>query len=167
MLTLQADLVGGAYEQTKYIYGVSTAGGDSINSNDVLKEVDWPDKSTGNASSSEKETYTVNGLGQLRTYTDRNGNVHGLTYDVLGRNTSDTITTLGSGVDGSEFPQRHEVDNEHDDERFGSHDQNPAETPDQLGYFLGSSVVLALAEYFGLPGLRRLGIKMTDLQFGH
>ena len=33
--------------------------------------------------------------------TDRNGSVHTLTYDVLGRVVSDAVTTLGSGVDGA------------------------------------------------------------------
>jgi YD repeat-containing protein len=32
---------------------------------------------------------------QTLTATDRNGNVHTLTYDVLGRLTSDAVTTLG------------------------------------------------------------------------
>jgi RHS repeat-associated protein len=59
-----------------------------------------PDKSTGSASSSEKESYTVNSLGQTLTYTDRNGSVHTLGYDVLGRLVSDAVTTLGSGVNG-------------------------------------------------------------------
>ncbi len=43
----------------------------------------------------------VNALGQVLTQTDRNGNVHTLSYDVLGRITSDAVTTLGSGVNGS------------------------------------------------------------------
>jgi RHS repeat-associated protein len=60
----------------------------------------WPDPSTGAASASEQETVTVSALGQTRTFTDRNGNIHTLTYDVLGRLTSDAVTTLGSGVDG-------------------------------------------------------------------
>ena len=33
--------------------------------------------------------------------TDRNGNVHQYVYDTLGRQTSDIVTTLGAGVDGS------------------------------------------------------------------
>ena len=33
--------------------------------------------------------------------TDRNGNVHGYSYEVLGRQTSDAVATLDSGVDGS------------------------------------------------------------------
>ena len=35
------------------------------------------------------------------TFTDRDGNVHTYSYDVLGRQTSDAVTTLGSGVDGT------------------------------------------------------------------
>jgi len=35
------------------------------------------------------------------TSTDRNGNVHTFTYDILGRQTIDAVTTLGSGVDGA------------------------------------------------------------------
>jgi YD repeat-containing protein len=43
----------------------------------------------------------VNALGQTVTSTDRNGSVHTLTFDILGRITKDTVTTLGSGVNGS------------------------------------------------------------------
>src|SRR5262249_38947844 len=32
---------------------------------------------------------------------DRNGTVHSYSYDVLGRLTKDTVTTLGAGVDGA------------------------------------------------------------------
>jgi RHS repeat-associated protein len=44
---------------------------------------------------------TVNALGQTLTVTDRNGNVHTLRYDVLGRLVADAVTTLGVGVDGT------------------------------------------------------------------
>jgi RHS repeat-associated protein len=101
LLTLQADLPSSAYQQTKYIYGVTTAGGSGVNSNDIVVSVQHPDKTSGNPSSSEQDSYTVNALGQVLTFTDRNGNVHTFSYDVLGRQTSDTITTLGSGVDGA------------------------------------------------------------------
>lgn len=47
------------------------------------------------------ETVTVNALGQTLTTTDRNGTVHMLTYDVLGRLIADAVTTLGANVDGS------------------------------------------------------------------
>src|SRR5262249_37715704 len=77
-----------------------TTSSDSVYSNDILKSVEHPDLSSGNPSTSQQETYTVNALGQIRTATDRNGNVHSYSYDVLGRLTSDAVTTLGSGVDG-------------------------------------------------------------------
>jgi RHS repeat-associated protein len=101
LLTLQADLAGGAFERTQWNYGTSTAAGDVITSNDVLKNVRYPDKSSGVPSATEQETYTVNGLAQTATVTDRNGNVHSLSYDVLGRLTADAVTTLGVGVDGA------------------------------------------------------------------
>ncbi|MCI0460725.1 MAG: RHS repeat-associated core domain-containing protein [Gemmataceae bacterium] len=45
--------------------------------------------------------YTVNALGDTKTITDRNGTVRTISYDVLGREASDAVTTLGSGVDGA------------------------------------------------------------------
>jgi len=101
MLTLKALLTGGAYQETKWVYGSSTGAGDVINSNDIMKEMRYPDKSTGAASSTEKEIYTASALGQQKTKTDRNGNVHTYSFDVLGRMTADAVTTLGSGVNGA------------------------------------------------------------------
>jgi RHS repeat-associated protein len=101
VLTVQADQPGGSYQQTQYVYGVTTTTGSTINSNDLLSAVRYPDKTTGQASSAAQETQTVNALGQPLTYTDRNGTVHTYAYDVLGRQVSDAVTTLGSGVDGS------------------------------------------------------------------
>ena len=72
-----------------------------MTSNDIVGATQWPDPTTGLASSSEQETVTVNALGQTLTSTDRNGNVHTLGYDVLGRLTADAVTTLGSGVNGT------------------------------------------------------------------
>ncbi len=43
---------------------------------------------------------SYNALGQVISTTDRNGNVHNYTYDNFGRQISDTVTTLGTGVDG-------------------------------------------------------------------
>jgi RHS repeat-associated protein len=100
LLTLQADLTSG-YQKTQYIYGVTTGGASGINSNDILSAVRHPDKSSGNPSSSEQDSQTVNALGQIVTATDRNGSVHTYSYDILGRVTSDAVTTLGSGVDGA------------------------------------------------------------------
>jgi RHS repeat-associated protein len=101
VITLQADLPGGAYQQTKYIYGVTTATGSTVNSNDLLAAMQYPDKTTGNPSSSEQETYTVNALGERISKTDRNFTVHSYTYDVLGRQIADAVTTLGAGVNGA------------------------------------------------------------------
>ena len=101
VLTVQADEPGGAFERTQYVYGVSTSSGSAISSNDILSATEYPDATTGLPSTSSEETYTVNALGQVVTYTDRDGDVHTYTYDVLGRETSDAVTTLGAGVDGS------------------------------------------------------------------
>src|SRR5262249_34408964 len=98
---VQADLPGGNIQQTRYVYGVTTAGGSNINSNDFLSAIQYPDRNTGVASPSEQVNITVNALGQQKTKTDRNGTVHAYSYDVLGRLTADAVTTLGTGVDGS------------------------------------------------------------------
>jgi hypothetical protein len=97
----EADLPGGAYQKTQYVYNATIAAGNDVTSNDVLVAVKYPDKSTGAPSSSEQETYTVNRLGDTKTLTDRIGTVHTYTFDVLGRQTADAVTTLGSGVDGA------------------------------------------------------------------
>ncbi|MCI0460726.1 MAG: SBBP repeat-containing protein, partial [Gemmataceae bacterium] len=47
VLTVKAVLPGGNYQTTQFVYGVTTAAGSDINSNDLLAEVRWPDKSTG------------------------------------------------------------------------------------------------------------------------
>src|SRR5262249_8406053 len=92
---------GGTYQKTQYIYGVTTGSGSNVNSRDLLSAMQYPDKTTGSPSSSEQETYSVNALGQTLTKTDRNGTVHTYSFDVLGRQTADAVTTLGSGVDNS------------------------------------------------------------------
>jgi RHS repeat-associated protein len=100
-LFVQADEPGGTYQKTAYVYGVTTASGSGVNSNDILSAVQHPDPTTGNPSSSQQDTYLVNALGETIQSTDRNGNVHQYTLDVLGRVTIDAVTTLGAGVDGS------------------------------------------------------------------
>ena len=101
-LTVQAVMPSGTPSQTtQYVYGVTTAGG--INSNDLLAKVEQPDPTTGSPSTSaaNDETYTYNRLGDTLTDTDPDGDVHTYSYDVLGRQTADAVTTLGSGVDGT------------------------------------------------------------------
>jgi YD repeat-containing protein len=51
-LTVKADMPGGAYETTGYVYGVTVTGGSDLYSNDLLLAIQYPDKSTGNPSSS-------------------------------------------------------------------------------------------------------------------
>src|SRR5262249_7768748 len=55
LLTYTAVESGGASEVTKYVYGVTTAAGSNVNSNDVLAAVQWPDPTTGQPSSSQQE----------------------------------------------------------------------------------------------------------------
>jgi RHS repeat-associated protein len=90
-------------QRTQFVYGVTTAGGSAIDSNDLLAATLYPDPVTGlpSSSPSQQERYTYNALGELTSRTDRNGTTHIYTYDVLGRVTSDNVTTLGAGVDGS------------------------------------------------------------------
>jgi YD repeat-containing protein len=101
VVTVQADEPGGSYQQTKYVYGVTTAGGSAVNSNDLLAAVQHPDPATGQPGSAQQDSYQVNALGQVTQSTGRNGNVHQYGYDVLGRLTADAVATLGAGVDGS------------------------------------------------------------------
>lgn len=92
----------GTEEQTLYFHTVSTDSGSALNSNEILGFVARADNSyMGLPTILEVEPYTVNALGQVVSHTDRNGTVHHYTYDVLGRQTADTVTTLGSGVDGA------------------------------------------------------------------
>ena len=101
MTSLSAYLTGGGVQTTGYVYGVTVATGSAIESNDLVRLTQWADPTTGAASASQQESVAVNALGQTLTSTDRNGSVHTLTYDILGRVVSDAVTTLGSGVDGA------------------------------------------------------------------
>src|SRR5258708_40222185 len=70
--------------------------------NDLLNKTEYPDLSTGSASTAaaNDETYTYTALGEKTSYLDRNGSTHAYSYDVIGRLVSDVIPTgdLGSGV---------------------------------------------------------------------
>ena len=97
MKTLKAYLTSSTSETTEWILGITSP----VVSNDIVKEIRYPDASTGASSSSAKDQYTYNQLGQVITFTDLNGNVHTYRYDILGRLVSDAVTTLGSGIDGT------------------------------------------------------------------
>jgi RHS repeat-associated protein len=86
-----AYLADGSTQTTRYVYGVTG----TINSNDLLASVTYPDNGMNLT-----ENYRYNALGQRVGMTDRNGTTHSYTYDVLGRQTVDAVTTLGAGVDG-------------------------------------------------------------------
>jgi YD repeat-containing protein len=90
-------------QTTAYIYGVTTSGGSAIDSNDLLGIVEYPDPTSGAASTStsNRAFYQYNALGQPISLSDPDGSTHTYTYDVLGRVISDAVTTLGSGVDGA------------------------------------------------------------------
>jgi RHS repeat-associated protein len=90
ILTLSAVLPGYVLETTTYSYGVT---GTTISSNNLLASVTYPGETP-------TDRYSYDALGEALTHTDRNGNTHTFTYDILGRQTADAITTLGSGVDG-------------------------------------------------------------------
>jgi RHS repeat-associated protein len=103
VLTLSAVQPAGTPSQTtQYVYGVTTSNGSTVNSNDLLAATIYPDPTTGKPTNPNQQvSYTYNTLGQSTTMIDRNGTTHQYTYDVLGRQTSDTVTQLGTGVDGS------------------------------------------------------------------
>jgi len=96
LTTVRVVLPSDGQQVTEWVYGVTTSGGSGLNSNDLVKEVRYPDPSTGASSSSSKDVLTVNALGQALTMTDRNGTVHSYSYDVVVRQTADAITTLPS-----------------------------------------------------------------------
>ena len=88
-------------ETTEWIYGVTTGTGSDIDSTDIVSATYQPNPSTGAPDSSLATTVTVDALGETITSTDPNGTTHTYTFDVLGQQTADTVTTLGTGVDGS------------------------------------------------------------------
>src|SRR5262249_37289718 len=99
--TVTASLTGGGTEVTQYVYGVGPAAGSALASNDLLRETRYPDKNTGAASATDRELSSYDALGEKTTFTDRRGDVHKYSFDVVGRPTADAVTTLGAGVDGS------------------------------------------------------------------
>ncbi len=76
-------------QTTASTYGVTTGGGSTINSNSLLAKTEYPDPTTGNASTSASNdvSYTVDSLGDELTMTDQNGTTHTYTLDPVGRET--------------------------------------------------------------------------------
>jgi RHS repeat-associated protein len=101
VLTMTAVMPSGTPSQaTAYVYGTTSTSG--VFSNDLLAKVEYPDLTTGAASTAaaNDEVYTYNALGQKTTMLDRNGTTHQYGYDVLARLTSDIIPwwAMGAGV---------------------------------------------------------------------
>ena len=92
---------------------------------EILAATQDPDKNTGSASGSEQETCKVNARGEKKSCTDRNGNVHTYSYDVLGRLTSDEVTTLGTNVDGTMRKLGYTYDAAGRPEKFTSYNDGP------------------------------------------
>ena len=57
VLTVTADEPSSGYQETEYVYGVTTSGGSTIDSNDLLAAVEYPNASTGAPSSSSEDAY--------------------------------------------------------------------------------------------------------------
>jgi RHS repeat-associated protein len=117
VLTMTAVMPAGSNNQiTAYDYGVNTrsdgsiGSGSSINSNDLLAAVLYPDPTNGKAGGvdpggtpimSDVTLASYDDQGEKTVFTDQNGTTHGYLYDVLGRLTADIVTTLASGIDSS------------------------------------------------------------------
>ena len=94
VLTQTAVMPSGTDNQTtEYVYGIGTTIGSDLFSNDILAKVEYPDASSGAASTaaSSDTSYTYDWQGETNTFTDQNGTVHTYSYDVLGRETLDSV----------------------------------------------------------------------------
>ena len=103
VLTQTAVMPSGTHSQTtQYVYGVTASLTHPLTSNDLLKEVRYPNKSTGSAgtASSDKKVYAYNAVGDVTGYTDQNQTAHAYTYDVLGRQLSDAATVASGNPKG-------------------------------------------------------------------
>ena len=115
--TLTALNVSTGSQTTQYAYGTSTGTADSgVARTDLLKAVIYPDSSntftmsngtpsfsngSGTAAVYNRLQYTYNQLGEQIAMMDQNQTVHAYGLDGLGRPTSDSIASPGSGVNAS------------------------------------------------------------------
>ena len=83
-------------QTTQYIYGTTLADSGIATSTLKRKEI-YPDS----VDSDDVILFGYNRQSQIVKITDQAGTVHEFDYDLLGRQTQDRVTTLGSGVDGA------------------------------------------------------------------
>ena len=81
---------------TRYQYGVTLTDSD-VASSDLLRSETYPDA----ADTTDRVFYSYNRQGQRKRTRDQNGSIHDYTFDALGRQTADTVTTLANGIDGT------------------------------------------------------------------
>ncbi|MEE8154260.1 MAG: RHS repeat-associated core domain-containing protein [Phycisphaerales bacterium] len=89
---------------TEYVYGVTTAetpGGSDLYSNDLLRQVIYPDIETSETDPDHSVYYSYNRAGELIFSEDQNTTEHTYTRDKLGRVTEDDATALGTNIDGA------------------------------------------------------------------
>ena len=84
-------------QTTTYFYGVTPADGSGLYSNELLREVAYPDSQ----SETDRVRYAYNRQGEATQMVDQNGTTHAYAFDKLGRRTADRVTTVGSGIDDS------------------------------------------------------------------
>ena len=92
---------------TTYVYGTDVGGiSPEIYRNDLLRAVVYPDSDDpttldGNGTDGvyDRVEYRYNREGQPIEVKDQNGTVHVFSYDAVGRQTADVVTTVGTGID--------------------------------------------------------------------
>jgi YD repeat-containing protein len=87
---------------TTYTYGTTKGGGtmdSQVQTGHLLKEVTYPEQTTGQAAADRRMTTAYNALGQVIKTQDPAGNVITTTYDNAGRSTVREVTTFASGFD--------------------------------------------------------------------
>jgi RHS repeat-associated protein len=101
---LDGDSVMDADDQvTTYVYGTSTSGTmpSLINTGHLLREVVYPEQSSGQSVADRTVRYAYNRLGEQISTQDQAGNVIETVYDALGREEARKVATLAPDFDGS------------------------------------------------------------------
>jgi YD repeat-containing protein len=95
MITLTAVNPTTGNQVTQWVYGVTAAQGSALESNALVYQKIYPD----GTETPPPITYIYNRQGQPLGMVDQAGTTHAYSYDKFGRQTSDAVTSFGSGVD--------------------------------------------------------------------